>query len=193
MKRNAYGRDFGLSTRMFLTMFFLGIVYVAFFVVLVQFVELGILFIGVIMGGLAFVQYFTSDKIALMASGAKVVGPDEAPELHAMVERLAAMADLPKPRVAVIPTEVPNAFATGPEPEALRRRGHAGPLEPPRAAGGRGRARPRAHAHREPRRGRDDDRELLLDARRHAGALRPLGRDVQRRATATGVAARPSG
>jgi heat shock protein HtpX len=65
------------------------------------------------MGGLAFLQFFTSDKIALKASGAKVVEPDEAPELHAMVERLSAMADLPKPRVAVIPTEVPNAFATG--------------------------------------------------------------------------------
>ncbi len=112
MKRSAYGRDFGLSTRMFLTMFFLGIVYIAFFIVLVQFVG-SFLFIGVIMGVLAFVQYFTSDKIALMASGAKVVGPDEAPELHGMVERLAAMADLPKPRVAVIPTDIPNAFATG--------------------------------------------------------------------------------
>ena len=74
MKRSAYGRDFGLSTRMFLTMFFLGIVYIAFFIVLVQFVG-SFLFIGVIMGVLAFVQYFTSDKIALMASGAKVVGP----------------------------------------------------------------------------------------------------------------------
>src|SRR5215211_6068052 len=103
MKRSAYGRDFGLSSRMFLTMFFLG---------LVQFVG-SFLFIGVIMGVIAFVQYFTSDKIALLASGAKIVQPYEAPELHAMVERLAAMADLPKPRVAVIPTEVPNAFATG--------------------------------------------------------------------------------
>jgi heat shock protein HtpX len=112
MKRSAYGRDVGLSTRMFFTMFFLGIVYVAFFIVLVQFVG-SFLFIGVIMGVLAFVQYFTSDKIALLASGAKVVQPDEAPELHGMVERLAAMADLPKPRVAVIPTDVPNAFATG--------------------------------------------------------------------------------
>ena len=112
MKRSAYGRDFGLSTRMFFTMFFLGIVYIAFFIVLVQFVG-SFLFIGVIMGGIAFAQYFTSDKIALLASGAKVVTPDEAPDLHAMVERLAAMADLPKPRVAVIPTDVPNAFATG--------------------------------------------------------------------------------
>jgi heat shock protein HtpX len=67
--------------------------------------------------GLAFFQYFTSDKIALAASGAKVVTPEQAPELHAMVERLCAMADLPKPRVAVIPTDVPNAFATGRSPK----------------------------------------------------------------------------
>jgi heat shock protein HtpX len=113
MKRKAYGRDFGLTSRMTLTMFTLGLLYVVFFVVLVNVLNVGIFLVVLIMGALAFLQYFTSDKVALMASGAKVVGPDEAPELHAMVERLAAMADLPKPRVAVIPTEVPNAFATG--------------------------------------------------------------------------------
>ena len=113
MKRKAYGRDFGLTSRMTLTMFTLGLLYVVFFVVMVNVLNVGIFAVVLIMGALAFFQYFTSDKIALMASGAKVVGPDEAPELHAMVERLAAMADLPKPRVAVIPTEVPNAFATG--------------------------------------------------------------------------------
>jgi heat shock protein HtpX len=67
--------------------------------------------------GLAFFQYYTSDKLALAASGAKVVSREEAPELHQMVERLCAMADLPKPRVAVIPTDVPNAFATGRSPK----------------------------------------------------------------------------
>jgi heat shock protein HtpX len=113
MKRKAYGRDFGLTSRMTLTMFTLGLLYVVFFIVMVNVLNIGIFAVIVIMGALAFFQYFTSDKIALMASGAKVVGPDEAPELHAMVERLSAMADLPKPRVAVIPTEVPNAFATG--------------------------------------------------------------------------------
>ena len=71
----------------------------------------------VIVGGLALFQYYTSDKIALATSGAKVVEPEEAPELHAMVERLCAMADLPKPRVAVIPTDMPNAFATGRSPK----------------------------------------------------------------------------
>ena len=71
----------------------------------------------VIVVGIAFFQYFTSDKLALAASGAKVVERDQAPELHDMVERLCAMADLPKPRVAIIDTDVPNAFATGRSPK----------------------------------------------------------------------------
>jgi heat shock protein HtpX len=70
-----------------------------------------------IVGGIALFQYFTSDKLALMASGAKVVSEQDAPELHAMVDRLVAMADLPKPKVAVIDTDVPNAFATGRNPK----------------------------------------------------------------------------
>src|ERR687893_953106 len=117
MKRRAYGRDFGLSSRMFLTMFLLGAVYVAFFVVLLQLFDLGLFAVVLIMGGLAFLQYFTSDKIALAAAGAKVVEREQAPDLHEMVERLCALADLPKPRVAVIPTDVPNAFATGRSPK----------------------------------------------------------------------------
>jgi heat shock protein HtpX len=71
----------------------------------------------VIVVAIAFFQYFTSDKLALAASGAKIVERDEAPALHDMVERLCAMADLPKPRVAVIDTDVPNAFATGRSPK----------------------------------------------------------------------------
>jgi heat shock protein HtpX len=113
MERKAYGRDFGLSLRMGTTMFVLGLLYVVFFIALVQFTGVGIFGIVLIIGILSFVQFFTSDKIALLASGAKVVDREQAPELHNMVERLAAMADLPKPRVAVIPTDVPNAFATG--------------------------------------------------------------------------------
>jgi heat shock protein HtpX len=99
------------------TMFLLGALYVAFFVVLLNILNVGIGFVLLIMGGLAFLQYFTSDKIALAASRAKVVDRDQAPELHDMVERLCAMADLPKPRIAVIPTDVPNAFATGRNPK----------------------------------------------------------------------------
>jgi heat shock protein HtpX len=71
----------------------------------------------VIVVGLAFFQYYTSDKLALSAAGAKVVTREEAPALHDMVERLCAMADLPKPRVAIMDTPVPNAFATGRSPK----------------------------------------------------------------------------
>ena len=117
MRRKAYGRDFGLSTRMFTTLFLLGALYVAFFVVLINLFAVNLVFALVLIGALAFIQYFTSDKLALAASGAKVVTPEQAPELHAMVDRLCAMADLPKPRVAVIPTHVPNAFATGRNPK----------------------------------------------------------------------------
>jgi heat shock protein HtpX len=99
------------------TMFLLGALYVAFFVVLLQFTNIGIGFLILILAGLAFLQYYTSDKIALAASRAKIVERDEAPELHDMVERLCAMADLPKPRLAVIPTDMPNAFATGRNPK----------------------------------------------------------------------------
>ncbi|MDQ4019579.1 MAG: zinc metalloprotease HtpX [Actinomycetota bacterium] len=117
MKRRAFGRDAGLSTRMFLTIFLLGALYVAFFSVLTYFLNVGWIGALLIIGVLAFIQYYTSDKIALAASGAKVVTPEQAPELHAMVDRLCAMSDLPKPKVAVIPSEVPNAFATGRNPK----------------------------------------------------------------------------
>jgi heat shock protein HtpX len=117
MRRRAFGRDFGLSARLFLTLFLLGALYVVFFVVLVYYLQLGIVPMVLLLGGLAFLQWYTSDKIALAAAGAKVVTPEEAPELHAMVDRLCAMSDLPKPRVAIIPTDIPNAFATGRSPK----------------------------------------------------------------------------
>jgi len=102
---------------MLLTTALLGLLYVIFAVVLFQVLSVGLAPMLLIVVGLAFFQYFTSDKIALAASGAKIVTPERAPELHAMVERLCAMADLPKPRVAIIPTDVPNAFATGRSPK----------------------------------------------------------------------------
>src|SRR5215203_6036663 len=117
MKRKDYGRDAGLSLRMLLTSGLLGLLYVIFAVVLFQFLDVGLIPMVLIVVALAAFQYYTSDKLALKASGAKVVQPDEAPELHAMVERLCAMADLPKPRIAVIDTDVPNAFATGRSPK----------------------------------------------------------------------------
>jgi heat shock protein HtpX len=116
MKRK-FGRDAGLSARMLAASGMLGLLYVVFALVLFQVLNAGLVMMIVIVGGMALFQYFTSDKLALMASGAKVVERDEAPELHAMVERLCAMADLPKPRVAVIDTDVPNAFATGRSPK----------------------------------------------------------------------------
>jgi heat shock protein HtpX len=117
MKRKAFGRDAGLSARLLLTTFLLGALYVVFAVVLFQVLNVGLVPMLLIVVGLAVFQYYTSDKLALAASGAKVVEPEQAPELHAMVERLCAMSDLPKPRVAVIPTDVPNAFATGRSPK----------------------------------------------------------------------------
>jgi heat shock protein HtpX len=117
MKRKAYGRDAGLSLRMLLTTSMLGLLYVLFALALIYILNAGLVLIVVIVGGLALFQYFTSDKLALKASGAKVVDENEAPELHAMIARLCAMADLPKPKVAVIDTPVPNAFATGRSPK----------------------------------------------------------------------------
>jgi heat shock protein HtpX len=116
MKRKAYGRDAGLTLRMVLTTGMLGLVYVAFAVLLFQFLNVGLIPMLVIVIGLAFFQYYTSDKLALLASGAKVVQREQAPELFAIVERLCAMAELPMPKVAIIDTDVPNAFATGRSP-----------------------------------------------------------------------------
>jgi heat shock protein HtpX len=117
MKRRSYGRDAGLSLRILLTTSLLGLLYVVFAVVLFEVLNVGLVAMLVIVFALAFFQYYTSDKLALRAAGAKIVERDEAPELHDMIERLCAMADLPKPRVAIIDTDVPNAFATGRSPK----------------------------------------------------------------------------
>jgi heat shock protein HtpX len=117
MKRRNYGRDAGLTLRMILTTAMLGLLYVIFAVVLFSVLNVGLAPMLIIVVGLAFFQYYTSDKLALAAAGAKVVTREEAPALHDMVERLCAMADLPKPRVAIMDTPVPNAFATGRSPK----------------------------------------------------------------------------
>ena len=117
VNRRSFGRDRGLSLRMLFMSTLLGLLYVVFAVVLFNVFNVGLAPMLLIVIGMAFFQYFTSDKLALAASGAKVVSADEAPDLHAMVERLCAMADLPKPRIAVIPTDIPNAFATGRNPK----------------------------------------------------------------------------
>ena len=102
---------------MILTSGLLGLLYVIFAVVLFQVLNVGLAPMLVIVIGMAFFQYFTSDKLALAAAGAKVVTREEAPALHDMVERLCAMADLPKPKIAMMDTPVPNAFATGRSPK----------------------------------------------------------------------------
>ena len=117
MKRKNFGRDTGLSLRMLATGGLLGLLYVGFAIVLFYALNVGLAPMLVIVIGIAAVQYWTSDKLALAASGAKIVSRDAAPELHAMVERLCALADLPVPRIAVIDSDVPNAFATGRNPK----------------------------------------------------------------------------
>src|SRR3954452_15273784 len=117
MKRKSFGRDFQLSLRMVATTGLLGFLYVIFALVLFRLFNVGLVPMLVIIIGIAFVQYYTSDKLALAASGAQEVTREQAPDLHAMVERLCALADLPKPKIAVIPTDVPNAFATGRNPK----------------------------------------------------------------------------
>ena len=74
--------------------------------------------VAIIAGGLAALNLFASDKLALSAMGARVVSPQEAPQLHAMIERLCVQADLPKPRIAVANTSMPNAFALGRSPKS---------------------------------------------------------------------------
>src|SRR5471032_2850275 len=117
MKRRSYGRDAGLTIRMLTTSALLGLLYVAFAAVLVSYLNVGLVPMLVIVLGIAVFQYYTSDKLALAASGARVVTREDAPALHDMVERLCAMADLPKPKIAIMDTPVPNAFATGRSPK----------------------------------------------------------------------------
>lgn len=117
MKRPTYGRDRELVIRMFFTMFMLGVVYVA-FISLMFWAGMPMIFILGIAVAMALFQYFGSDKLVLMSTGARVVTPEQEPRLHAMIERLAAMADMPSPKkVAIMETHVPNAFATGRNPK----------------------------------------------------------------------------
>ena len=104
--------DRGLEARMAFTFFLLGIIYLAFFTLMVY---LGInpSFIAIFSLGAMFVQYYYSDTIVIKSMGAKILTESEAPELHEMINRLCSMADLPKPRIAIVKTNVPNAFATG--------------------------------------------------------------------------------
>jgi heat shock protein HtpX len=111
------GRDPGLTARMTLTFFLLGALYVVLIGALFAAGASGIL-IAFIAGGLLLLQFFTSDKLAMRAMGAREVSPQEAPEFHAMIERLCLQADLPKPRVGIAQTPMPNAFALGRSPKS---------------------------------------------------------------------------
>ncbi len=115
--RSSFGRDTGLQTRMLLTIFLLGLVYVVFVGVLFA-VGVRAEFIVVIAVVLLLLQLFGSDKIALGAVGAREVSPEQEPELHGVIERLCVQANLPKPRVAVIETSMPNACAMGRSPRS---------------------------------------------------------------------------
>ena len=117
MADRGYPKDPGLSARMGITVFLLGLLYVVFIGVLLA-LRVSVVAVVVIAGALLFVQYYFSDKIAMFSMHAREVSPQEAPELHAMVDRLCALADMPKPRVAIADTDMPNAFATGRSPKA---------------------------------------------------------------------------
>jgi heat shock protein HtpX len=97
------------------TMFGLGLLYVAVIAVLIA-VGFSTIFVLLIAGGVLFFQWYFSDSMAMAAMRARVVTPEQAPQLHALVDRLCAMADMPKPRIAIADTDVPNAFATGRSP-----------------------------------------------------------------------------
>jgi len=118
--RTRYAPDRGLTARMTATMFLLGLVFVAFIAAIIGIgaathgSDAAIVFFAVVLGGgMAIGSLFYSDKIALRTAGAREVTPEEAPELHGIVDRLCALADMPKPRVAIANTDMPNAFATG--------------------------------------------------------------------------------
>jgi heat shock protein HtpX len=112
----SFGRDPGLQVRIVVVLLLLGVVYAALIAALYV-AGAGAVGIIIIAGGFAAFQFFASDKLALAAMGARIVTPQEAPQLHAMIERLCVQADLPKPRVGVVNTRMPNAFAIGRSPK----------------------------------------------------------------------------
>ena len=109
---SSFGKDTGLQARMLLTLFLLGLVYAIFIGVLFA-AGAGAGLIIVVAVVLLLLQLFTSDKLAMASLGVKEVSPAEEPELHGIIERLCVQADLPKPRVCVMETSMPNAFAMG--------------------------------------------------------------------------------
>ena len=119
MARTRYAPDRGLTARMTLTMFLLGALFVGLVSLVIAYVNSagGAIAVAAIAIGIAFWQWWSSDKVAMRAMRAREVSPEEAPELHGMIDRLCALADMPKPRVGVSDLPVANAFATGRSPD----------------------------------------------------------------------------
>jgi heat shock protein HtpX len=109
-------RDWGLTSRVILTMFLLFVVYLVFIAILLA-LGIPMSFMILIVVVMAFIQYFFSDKLVLWSTGSRVIQDDEYPELHRMVEKLCKEADIPIPRIAIMQSPVPNAFATGRSPK----------------------------------------------------------------------------
>nr|MBA3530632.1 zinc metalloprotease HtpX [Ardenticatenales bacterium] len=115
MKQQWYGGDFGLQARMLITMGLLALLYMAFMAAMFA-AGFDSIFIVILAIGMLGFQYFFSDRLVLASAGAREVEPGQAPELHAVIDRLVQSADLPKPKVAIIDSPMPNAFATGRSP-----------------------------------------------------------------------------
>lgn len=115
MARTRYGSDRGLSARMAGTLFGIGLLYVVLASVLYA-IGVNAVFVLGISAALLFGQWWFSDSLAMSAMRAVVVTPEQAPQLHAVVDRICAMADMDKPRVGIADSDVPNAFATGRSP-----------------------------------------------------------------------------
>lgn len=111
-----YGRDVSLQVRMAFTMLLLTVMYIIFSFVLFSYTRLGIIVFALPLVGL-FLQYYFSDKIVLASAGGRVIQPNQAPELFGIVQRLVQQADIPMPRIAIVDTRMPNAFATGRNPK----------------------------------------------------------------------------
>lgn len=116
MSRGRYAPDRQLTVRMSAVLFLLGLLYVVGVGVLVA-IGVSALIVIVVAGAFFAVQYFASDRIALYAMNGRIVSPAEAPELHGVIDRICALADMPKPKVALVDSDVPNAFATGRSPQ----------------------------------------------------------------------------
>ena len=116
MARTRFVGDAGLTARMTTVIFLLGAIFVGIIALLIAIMPNYAPFIAVIGLGVVWFQWYNSDSVAMKAMRAREVSPEQAPELHAMIDRLCTLADMPKPRVGIADTELPNAFATGRSP-----------------------------------------------------------------------------